>query len=80
MDTGRSEYGHPADNFDRIARIWTAFLENILQENASITPEQVGWMMVGVKMSREAHAIKPDNLDDSIGYLRCVQMIRDERA
>jgi hypothetical protein len=36
-----------------------------------ITPEEAMMMMVGLKMSREMHKHKDDNITDMIGYILC---------
>ena len=70
----REQYGHPYDNFEDTARIWEVIL------GCSITPEQVGLCMVGVKLAREAFAPKRDNLVDLAGYAKTVDLVREERA
>lgn len=68
-----SAYGHPLDDFTKTAAIWSALL------GTPVTPEQVGLCMVGVKLSREAHAHKRDNLVDALGYILTVEKVREER-
>jgi hypothetical protein len=68
------DYGHPAENFARIARMWTAIL------GTHIRSEQVGLCMIAVKLSREVHRHKPDNLTDIAGYARTLEMIYDARC
>jgi len=66
-------YGHPLDNFGRIAKMWTALL------GVEITPEQVGLCMIAVKLSRECHAPKRDNLVDAAAYAETVEWVKHER-
>lgn len=68
-----SDYGHPLDDFSKTALIWHAIL------GIPVTPEQVGLCMVGVKLSRECNRHKRDNLVDTAGYAKTVQMIHEER-
>lgn len=59
-------YGHPADDFDRAASIWSGIL------GVEVTARQVAMCMVGVKLARQVHAPKRDNVVDAIGYLLCL--------
>jgi len=66
-------YGHPLDDFSKTALIWQAIL------GVPVTPEQVALCLVGVKISREVHMPKRDNIVDAVGYLGTIQMIQEER-
>ena len=70
------DYGHPLINHQRIAAIWNVQLAGIL--TAPITPRQVAFMMIGVKLAREANTPKRDNLVDIAGYVKCIDMIDTE--
>lgn len=59
----QAQYGHPLDNFQRIADLWSVIL------NIEVTPEQVALCMVQVKVARELQNPKRDNIVDAIGYL-----------
>jgi hypothetical protein len=63
-------YDHPARNFDRIARLWSVALDK------EITPEDVATCMILVKIARQVHAPKRDNIVDAIGYLLTLEAVR----
>lgn len=64
-------YGNPRADFEGIALIWTGILNSKLKE--PITPEDVPLMMIGLKLRREAHKHKDDNLIDIHGYGICYE-------
>ncbi len=71
----RDEYGHPFDNFTQIAAEWS------MELGIDVTPEQVGVMMIRVKMVRLRH--NPghfDSLVDIAGYANCLEMIRQRKG
>jgi hypothetical protein len=67
-------YGTPESDFSGIALIWSGILSAKLRTN--ITPDEVALMMVGLKLRREAHKPKDDNLVDAHGYLLCLEWMR----
>lgn len=73
-DDRNSQYGHPLDNLDRAARIWSVIL------GCDVTAEQVALCMVGMKIARQVHKPKPDTVVDLIGYALTLHMVEVERA
>jgi len=59
----QKQYGHPSKNFQETAALWSVVL------GIPVTPEQVALCMVQVKIARELHNPKRDNIVDAIGYL-----------
>jgi len=73
------EYGNPEDNFQTIARFWTAYLGN--RHTTIIGPEDVAAMMVLMKIARISNgAPKADNWVDLAGYAACGGEIESNRA
>ena len=73
-DDRQHEYGHPLDNLDRAARIWSVILDT------PVSAEQVALCMVGMKIARQVHKAKPDTVVDVIGYALTLHMVEVERA
>ncbi len=69
-----ADYGTPHDDFVGVALIWSGILSAKL--TANITAEEVALCMTGLKLRREAHKPKEDNLVDAHGYLLCLEWIR----
>lgn len=64
------DYGHPADDYAKVALIWTAIL------GVPVTAKQAALCMVGVKLAREVHRPKRDNLTDGAGYFAVAARIQ----
>jgi hypothetical protein len=71
------DYGHPLANHQRIAAVWNVVLGPKL--TADITPEEVVWCMIGVKLAREVNTPKRDNALDVAGYINCLDLIQQAR-
>lgn len=65
------DYGDPALDFGRTAKIWSAIL------GIEVTPQQVGLCMIGVKLSRQVNKPQRDNMVDAAGYAQTVQMVEE---
>ena len=72
----QKDYGHPKENFKRIADLWNAYLKN-RKESGEITVEDIAWMMVLLKIARDQNKPTFDNLLDSIGYVKVLALLRD---
>lgn len=64
-------YDHPRNNFAAIASFWSVVL------GCTVTPRQVGLCMIAVKLVRESHKHKRDNLVDLAGYARCIERLEE---
>ena len=71
-------YDHPLDNHQRIADYLNIFLGD--QLSWALTARQAALMQIFVKLAREQHCQKRDNLLDIAGYARCVEMIDQKIA
>lgn len=78
LNEREKNYDTPTNNFRRIADFWNTYLTNRTNPTADISPEDVGWLMVLMKIAREQHAHKDDNLVDAVGYIICVEKIIEE--
>lgn len=68
----QKQYGDSKPDFVRIAGLWSALLGH------EITPDDVALMMILLKVSREKHAHKEDNLVDIMGYALCREDLVDK--
>lgn len=75
----QNAYSHPFDDYDRTVNIFNAVMgHDVLSVEEGII------YMVCVKLSRLMHELRtnqwnPDNIRDAIGYLGCLQMVREHR-
>ena len=71
VDDREENYGHPAQNFEATALLWSVVL------GCTVSVRQVALCMVALKVARELHSPKRDNLIDACGYLRCIEKVQD---
>lgn len=80
IHTDRNQaYGHPLDDYQATAKIFTGILQGILKPGVEVTWDLAMLCMIGVKLSRESRIHKRDNLVDAAGYAGCVEMAYDEK-
>ena len=70
------DYDHPVRDFIGTCMKWTAYLRRKLVPEAVITPLDFPMMMTMVKLSRQSHSHKDDNLIDVIGYTITYQRVK----
>ena len=62
------DYGEPEDNLQRIADLWTTYLDPMLQ-SGPISPSDVSTMMILLKVARMMNgSVNSDNWVDIAGY------------
>lgn len=71
----RDAYGTPDENHRRTATMWSAYLHARGNPRA-LSPEDVCWLNILQKVSRDIHSPQPDNLVDAHGYLNNIEEIR----
>ncbi len=74
----QDDYGHPSEDFALTARMWTGILAAKLREGAEVSAMDVPLCMIAVKLARQAHRHKRDNLVDIAGYARTAAMVAGE--
>lgn len=71
-DTRQKEYGHPADNFERMAALWSTIT------GANIEPDKVPLMLIAIKIARQISSHQDDNFLDIAGYAKTAMMAREK--
>lgn len=74
QDRGKS-YGHPFEDYQRTAKMWSAIL------GIEVTPDQAIKCMIAVKLSRLSQTPDhQDSIDDIAGYTWCLDEVRKVMA
>lgn len=68
----QANYGHPFDDYTKVSRLWSVILD------CDVSPQQAALCMVAIKISREMHMHKRDNLVDGAGYFAVLELIQQE--
>lgn len=68
-----ADYGSVLENFTTVAKLWSVVAK------VELTPEQVGLMMVQLKVARQMNKAKRDNLVDGAGYFATLEKMEEER-
>ena len=77
----QADYGDQLANFAQIAMGMQMVLARKLKPGEAVTPEDVGFLMMQVKLARLAHMPHhEDSLLDIAGYAECVDVLKSERA
>ncbi len=75
------QHGQKKDNFDRIAKLWEAYLSIRRDWSKPLGPIDVGHMMVLMKIARtQSGAVNPDDYVDAAGYAACAGEIATAEA
>lgn len=76
----RSLYGHPLDDYARVAGMANSLFSELLHPDKEFGPEHMPMFMECVKLSREFNCPKRDNRTDGAGYWGVIDMIHTERV
>ena len=72
IEDRKMDYGHPSDNMQRTARLWSAYLE------MPISDDQVAMCLALVKIARSMESAKPDNYIDGAAYFAIAGQLHTE--
>ena len=71
----RAAYGPPGENHRRTALLWSAYLA-CRDYPRALSAEDVAWLNVLQKVSRDCHEPSRDSLVDIVGYVLNVDELR----
>lgn len=70
-------YGSPAKNINNIAQQWRLFMLQKYGVDVPLSAEDVCWMMVDLKKTRQMNVSKDDNMVDAAGYIGLIGRISE---
>ena len=72
-----ADYGPPVEDFECQARMISAYLTRTNNREVVVRAEDIGPLMILVKVARFAHRPKRDSMVDTAGYAACTQEVVD---
>lgn len=72
-----ADYGHPSVEHKRIADYWSVYIADARGLGDSLTEQDVAMMMILLKIARQGHKFKLDNVIDIAGYAECAHRMAD---
>ena len=75
-----ADYGPPTEDFECQAAMIAAYLSRTNGRPVQVRAEDIGPLMILVKVARFAHRPKRDTTIDIAGYAACTQEVVDDRA
>ena len=71
------DYGHPSVEHKRMADYWSVYVNDARGLGASLTEPDVAMMLILLKIARQGHKFKLDNVIDIAGYALCAHRMAD---
>lgn len=76
----QDQYGNPEDSFGTIAKLWSVYMDSTITgrkhlDVPSVQPKDVALLMTLLKIARETHTHKRDNLVDAAGYISLANIL-----
>lgn len=76
----QDQYGNPEDSFGTIAKLWSVYMDSTITGRKhlnvpSVQSKDVALMMTLLKIAREMHTHKRDNLVDAAGYISLANIL-----
>ena len=72
----QAAYGSPRPAYVAMAKVWTGMIDHKLKED--LTAEDVVLLLAAMKLRRECHKHKRDNIVDTHGYLLVLAHTRED--